>query len=170
MQRIDIPLDEAEVRWWGNLGYLRPMRSQVDLVYRDENGVDHIYYAARRDELRGEWAELLAEWELEEEQHTDVPSAPRANGYDPAKSGGELSRRSSPLLAPSDRERPTEVPYWGKIIAPAAQSEVIDTRAEISAQAASLEAGEQPKHGGTWQAAEADVAEQWGDHAAEDAV
>ena len=58
----DLPLDEDKIRWWGNVGYLRPMRSQVDLVYRDEDGVDHIYYAARRDELTGEWHELLEEY------------------------------------------------------------------------------------------------------------
>lgn len=58
----DLPLDEEKVRWWGNIGYVRPMRSQVDLVYRDENGVDHIYYAARRDELTGEWRALLEEY------------------------------------------------------------------------------------------------------------
>ena len=58
----DMPLDEEKVRWWGNIGYLRPMRSQVDLVYRDESGVDHIYYAARRDELVGEWRALLEEY------------------------------------------------------------------------------------------------------------
>jgi len=58
----DLPLDEEKIRWWGNVGYLRPMRSQVDLVYRDEDGVDHIYYAARRDELTGEWRELLEEY------------------------------------------------------------------------------------------------------------
>ncbi len=58
----DTPLDESKVRWWGNLGYLRPMRSQIDLVYRDEDGVDHIYYAARRDELAFEWRELLEEY------------------------------------------------------------------------------------------------------------
>ena len=58
----DMPLDESKVRWWGNLGYMRPMRKQVDLVYRDENGIDHIYYAARRDELSGEWRELLDEY------------------------------------------------------------------------------------------------------------
>lgn len=55
----DIPLDESQVRWWGNLGYMRPMRSQVDLVYRDEQGQDHFFYAARREELQGEWRELL---------------------------------------------------------------------------------------------------------------
>lgn len=58
----DTPLDESKVRWWGNLGYMRPMRSQIDLVYRDEDGVDHIYYAARRDELAFEWRELLEEY------------------------------------------------------------------------------------------------------------
>ncbi|MFN8503768.1 MAG: ATP-binding protein [Kouleothrix sp.] len=58
----DLPLDESKVRWWGNVGYMRPMRSQVDLIYRDEDGVDHIYYAARRDELSGEWRELLSEY------------------------------------------------------------------------------------------------------------
>ncbi len=58
----DMPLDESKVRWWGNLGYMRPMRKQVDMVYRDENGIDHIYYAARRDELSGEWRELLDEY------------------------------------------------------------------------------------------------------------
>ncbi|HEX6292886.1 MAG TPA: ATP-binding protein [Herpetosiphonaceae bacterium] len=62
MHIVDKALDERTVRWWGNLGYMRPMRSQVDLVYRDEDGVDHIYYAARREELRDEWAQLLAQW------------------------------------------------------------------------------------------------------------
>lgn len=58
----DRPLDDEKVRWWGNVGYLRPMRSQVDLVYRDEDGVTHFYYAARRDELAGEWRDLLEEY------------------------------------------------------------------------------------------------------------
>ena len=58
----DLPVDESKVRWWGNVGYLRPMRSQVDLIYRDEDGCDHIYYAARRDELAGEWRDLLEEY------------------------------------------------------------------------------------------------------------
>jgi hypothetical protein len=58
----DSPLDDTAVRWWGNIGYMRPMRSQVDLVYRDEHGVDHFYYAARRDELTGEWKELLEQY------------------------------------------------------------------------------------------------------------
>jgi hypothetical protein len=58
----DMPIDEATVRWWGNIGYMRPMRSQVDLVYRDQDGADHIYYAARREELENEWRELLETW------------------------------------------------------------------------------------------------------------
>jgi hypothetical protein len=58
----DLPIDDDKIRWWGNIGYMRPMRSQVDLVYRDEDGADHIYYAARRDELTGEWRDLLEEY------------------------------------------------------------------------------------------------------------
>lgn len=63
MHLADQNLDENAIRWWGNIGYMRPMRRQVDLIYRDENGVDHIYYAARRDELIGEWHDLLAEYD-----------------------------------------------------------------------------------------------------------
>lgn len=63
MSLQDRIMDDDQVRWWGNIGYMRPMRSQVDLVYRDEEGVDHIYYAARRDELAGEWRDLLMEFE-----------------------------------------------------------------------------------------------------------
>jgi hypothetical protein len=59
MYQQDIPLDEEKVRWWGNIGYLRPMRSQVDLVFLDDTGELHFYYAARREELTGEWRELL---------------------------------------------------------------------------------------------------------------
>jgi hypothetical protein len=59
MCQQDLPLDPEKVRWWGNLGYLRPMRSQVDLVFIDEHGEPHFYYAARREELTGEWRELL---------------------------------------------------------------------------------------------------------------
>jgi hypothetical protein len=59
MFQQDLPLDEARVRWWGNIGYMRPMRSQVDLIYRDEHGIDHFFYAARRDELQGDWRALL---------------------------------------------------------------------------------------------------------------
>jgi hypothetical protein len=63
MALVDKPIEEDKVRWWGNIGYMRPMRSQVDLVYRDEDGVDHIYYAARRDELTDEWRDLLEEYD-----------------------------------------------------------------------------------------------------------
>jgi len=63
MHLADQQLDEEHIRWWGNIGYMRPMRRQVDLIYRDEEGVDHIFYAARRDELTGEWNDLLAEYE-----------------------------------------------------------------------------------------------------------
>ncbi len=63
MHLADQTINEDNIRWWGNIGYLRPMRRQVDLVYRDEEGVDHIYYAARRDELVGEWHDLLAEYD-----------------------------------------------------------------------------------------------------------
>ncbi|MEI7772062.1 MAG: RNA-binding domain-containing protein [Chloroflexales bacterium] len=59
MFQQDLPLDEAKVRWWGNIGYMRPMRSQVDLIFVDEQGDQHFYYAARREELTGEWRELL---------------------------------------------------------------------------------------------------------------
>ena len=63
MNRQDRRLDDRDVRWWGNIGYLRPMRSQVDLIYRDDLGIDHLYYAARRDDLHGDWRALLEEWE-----------------------------------------------------------------------------------------------------------
>jgi hypothetical protein len=82
MHLIDKQLDEAVVRWWGNLGYMRPMRSQVDLVYRDEEGVDHIYYAARREELRDEWAQLLAQWP--DEAGDQIGSAPERELARPA--------------------------------------------------------------------------------------
>lgn len=59
MYQQDLPLDDEKVRWWGNLGYMRPMRSQVDLVFIDEQGEPHFYYAARREELTGEWRELI---------------------------------------------------------------------------------------------------------------
>jgi hypothetical protein len=76
MHELDTRLDENSVRWWGNLGYLRPMRSQVDLVYRDEDGLDHVYYAARREELRDEWAQLLAQWP-DEVHRADEPAGQR---------------------------------------------------------------------------------------------
>ena len=56
---LDRTLNEGNIRWLGNIGYLRPMRSQVDLVLIDEFGVRRIFYAARRDELRADWRELL---------------------------------------------------------------------------------------------------------------
>lgn len=59
MYQQDMTLDDSQVRWWGNIGYLRPMRSQVDLIYRDEHGMNHFFYAARRDELVDEWRGLL---------------------------------------------------------------------------------------------------------------
>lgn len=59
MYQQDVPLEDSRIRWWGNIGYMRPMRSQVDLVYRDDQGVDHFFYAARREELQGEWRDLL---------------------------------------------------------------------------------------------------------------
>jgi hypothetical protein len=62
MYLSDFPVDDSKVRWWGNIGYMRPMRSQVDLVYRDEHGVDHMFYAARRDELADDWRDLLIEY------------------------------------------------------------------------------------------------------------
>ncbi len=61
----DLPLDESRVRWWGNIGYLRLDPERVDLVYRDEEGRDHIYYAAERSLLTGEWKELLRVWNEE---------------------------------------------------------------------------------------------------------
>ncbi|MGB9722939.1 MAG: RNA-binding domain-containing protein [Chloroflexia bacterium] len=61
----DLPLDESKVRWWGNIGYLRLDSERVDLVYRDEEGRDHIYYAAERALLNGEWKELLRVWKEE---------------------------------------------------------------------------------------------------------
>lgn len=65
MYHQDIPLDESKVRWWGNIGYMRPTPERVDLVYRDEEGRDHIYYAAERRLLEGEWKQLLKEWHEE---------------------------------------------------------------------------------------------------------
>ncbi len=62
----DSPLDESQVRWWGNIGYLRILGDRVDLVYRDEEGRDHLYYAAERPLLEGEWRELLRIYEQEE--------------------------------------------------------------------------------------------------------
>lgn len=104
MSRVDRTLDDRDVRWWGNIGYFRPMRSQVDLVFRDADGVDHIYYAARRDDLKGEWRALLEEWEgpmglpgrswaenpLPLDRRPRVPVAPSAQG------GNGQARRFDP--------------------------------------------------------------------------
>jgi hypothetical protein len=38
-----------------------PDARRVDLICRDEDGVDHLYYAARRV-ITGEWRELLEEY------------------------------------------------------------------------------------------------------------
>ena len=103
MSRLDLPLDDSEVRWWGNLGYLRPMRSQVDLIYRDEHGVDHIYYAARREELGGEWGALLAQWD-----DSRVPPRP-PHRPDAAAYGGE---RPAWRMAPKIVRGPLEPPEW----------------------------------------------------------
>ena len=59
MHHKDTPLDEAKVHWWGNIGYLRISAEQADLVYRDEEGRDHIYYAAKRALLKGEWETMI---------------------------------------------------------------------------------------------------------------
>ncbi|MFM7677564.1 MAG: ATP-binding protein [Roseiflexaceae bacterium] len=63
MHLADQAINEEHIRWWGNIGYMRPMWRQVDLIYRDEEGVDHIFYAARRDELQGEWNDLMVEYD-----------------------------------------------------------------------------------------------------------
>ena len=54
----DRPLDESQVSWLGNIGYLRRSYTAADLVYRDPNGEDHIYYGARWDDLNSEWLQL----------------------------------------------------------------------------------------------------------------
>lgn len=56
----DRPLDASQVTWVGNMGFLRRTYTTADLVYRDPQGVDHIYYGARWDDLDGEW-KLLAD-------------------------------------------------------------------------------------------------------------
>lgn len=55
----DRPLDESQVCWMGNIGYLRRSYTAADLVYRDQEGTDHIYYGARWDDLSSEWLHLL---------------------------------------------------------------------------------------------------------------
>lgn len=62
MYEQDKPLDDERVRWWGNIGYLHIDPRRVDLVYRDEEGRDHIYYAVERAVLEGEWQALLQAW------------------------------------------------------------------------------------------------------------
>jgi len=106
MSRVDGTLDESIVRWWGNLGYLRPMRSQVDLVYRDEHGVDHIYYAARREELRDEWRALLDEWE---EPNAQRPQARQAGAEHAVESQIQRQTRSAYLS-----RRPFDGAPWGR--------------------------------------------------------
>jgi hypothetical protein len=59
MYHQDVPLNEDRGRWWGNIGYLRVDAQRVDLLYRDEEGRDHIYYAAEQALLEGEWQEML---------------------------------------------------------------------------------------------------------------
>ena len=110
MSRIDADLDDRDVRWWGNIGYLRPMRSQVDLIYRDEHGIDHIYYAARRDDLQGEWRSLIEEWE--------GTGAPQNRSWAEA-APSNLDRRS-PVRPGVPRDRPNEAgrrfdpPSWAR--------------------------------------------------------
>jgi hypothetical protein len=106
MSQLDLSLDDGAVRWWGNIGYLRPMRSQVDLVYRDANGVDHIYYAARRDELGEHWATLLGQWDDASQTHAPA----RAGG---GHVGGE--RREAPLVPrgrPANGRGAPEIESW----------------------------------------------------------
>ena len=118
MSRLDLPLDEGAVRWWGNIGYLRPMRSQVDLVYRDASGATHIYYAARRDELRDEWAALLGQWDDTPPMHVPV----RAAGGPPGE------RKEAPLVSrgfSSNGRGATELESWigrGQIVRPSLDS------------------------------------------------
>ena len=55
----DRPLDDSQVNWMGNIGYLRRSYTAADLVYRDPDGADHIYYGARWDDLNSEWLRLF---------------------------------------------------------------------------------------------------------------
>ena len=55
----DRPLDPNQVNWVGNIGYLRRSYTAADLVYRDGEGIDHIYYGARWDDLNSEWLGLF---------------------------------------------------------------------------------------------------------------
>lgn len=56
----DQVLNEEETNWLGNIGYLRRSYTAADLVYRDPDGVDHVYYGARWDDLSAEWQSLLS--------------------------------------------------------------------------------------------------------------
>jgi hypothetical protein len=82
MYHRDNPLKEELARWWGNVGYLRIEPLRVDLVYRDEEGRDHIYYAAERALLSGEWQELLRVW-----NEAPLPVEDRAAGQPDAVNG-----------------------------------------------------------------------------------
>jgi hypothetical protein len=113
MHREDQQLDEDNVRWWGNLGYMRPMRSQVDLVYRDEEGVDHIFYAARREELRDEWAMLLAQWpdEAGARGHDSAPASQSAERATPQRSSAPSRSSTSRIYPTSGSHAP---PAWSR--------------------------------------------------------
>ncbi|HRI55680.1 MAG TPA: AAA family ATPase, partial [Anaerolineae bacterium] len=52
-------LDDSQVNWMGNIGYLRRSYTAADLIYRDPEGVDHVYYGARWDDLNSEWLRLF---------------------------------------------------------------------------------------------------------------
>ena len=56
----DHALNDSMVTWIGNIGYLRRSYTAADLVYRDINGTDHIYYGARWTDLSSEWLRLFA--------------------------------------------------------------------------------------------------------------
>ncbi|MFZ2486529.1 MAG: RNA-binding domain-containing protein [Anaerolineae bacterium] len=57
----DRPLEDDMVNWIGNIGYLRRSYTAADLVYRDIEGTDHIYYGARWSDLNSEWLRLFGE-------------------------------------------------------------------------------------------------------------
>jgi hypothetical protein len=124
MQAEDVPLNEDAVRWWGNIGYLRPMRSQVDLVYRDENSVDHVYYAARREELHDQWAELLTHWETDPSvavgQRTNDGEGDASRNNERPRTDGASWRSPQPapmVSVDAHRERygrSNETPRWSQ--------------------------------------------------------
>jgi hypothetical protein len=113
MHQQDVPLNEQAVRWWGNIGYLRPMRSQVDLVYRDEYGIDHVYYAARREELRDQWAELLTHWETD----AGMNGSGRTHGVEHADAVGRGNDRADASAGHAG----TNAPAWNQTAHPAVQ-------------------------------------------------